>query len=37
MVKGNFFVETVGDEVYVWYKGQLLYKRWLRLGYGRLL
>jgi hypothetical protein len=26
--------EIIGDELYVWMNGSLLYKRWLKRGYG---
>jgi hypothetical protein len=32
----KFFTIKRGDEVYVYYGGKLVYKRWLRLGYGRV-
>lgn len=25
-----------GDELYVYYRGQLIYKRWIKLGYGKV-
>ena len=30
------WTEVVGDELYVWFHGQLVYKRWLRLDYGKV-
>jgi hypothetical protein len=32
----KFFSVRVGDEIYLYYGGELVYKRWLRLGYGRV-
>lgn len=29
--------KIVGDELYVFFNGQLIYKRWLSLGYGRVM
>lgn len=28
--------ERIGDELYVYYNGHLIYKRWIRLGYGKV-
>lgn len=27
---------VIGDELYVYFKGKLIYKRWLALGYGKI-
>jgi hypothetical protein len=32
----KIFKIVVGDELYLWYGGKLVYKRWLGLGYGRV-
>ena len=29
-----FYKEVIGDELYVYFGGSLLYKRWLKLDYG---
>ncbi|MEK6829538.1 MAG: hypothetical protein AABY15_05440 [Nanoarchaeota archaeon] len=31
-----FYVERIGNELYVWYGGSLLYKRWINHGYGKV-
>lgn len=28
--------EVIGNELYVWMNGKLLYKRWFKLGYGKV-
>jgi hypothetical protein len=30
------YKETIGNELYVYMNGSLLYKRWLKLNYGRI-
>jgi hypothetical protein len=30
------YKEVIGDELYVWMNGSLLYKRWLKYGYGMI-
>ena len=30
------YKEIKGNELYVWMNGKLLYKRWIKLGYGRV-
>ncbi len=34
-VKGNFLVESIGNETYVYFKGNLIHKKWHDLGYSR--
>jgi hypothetical protein len=29
-----FWKEKIGDELYVYFNGQLIYKRWINQGYG---
>lgn len=33
---GFIWKERVGDELYVYWNGKLIYKRWLWLGYGKV-
>ena len=35
-IKGGFVKVIQGDELYVYYGGSLLYKRWIKLGYGKI-
>ena len=35
-MKGGFINITIGDELYVYYGGSLLYKRWISRGKGRI-
>jgi len=35
-MKVMFYTEVIGKELYVYYGGSLLYKRWINYGYGKV-
>ena len=35
-IKGGFVKVTIGNEMYVYFGGSLLYKRWINQGKGRI-
>jgi hypothetical protein len=35
-IKGGFVTVTIGNELYVYFGGSLLYKRWINQGKGKI-
>jgi hypothetical protein len=35
-IKGTFVKVIIGNELYVYFGGSLLYKRWINKGYGKV-